>query len=176
MLWKRRNVNHIWYTIIIEDTGRQTISKREYVEIWEHILVKVTDSRENSWIKNMITSKSNKDSTKQLFDDATAGKSVKEDSSNLKLVVIIFAVVSLLVIIVKIIVFAVFHKKVAKAFRPTDDGKEDSADILHPQNWQAMSSGSKTELLASDMLNPALMGTIQGRGSTLIPLNKDSST
>ncbi|XP_052068574.1 uncharacterized protein LOC127707868 [Mytilus californianus] len=135
--------------------------------------------------------KATEDSTKQLFDDATLlvtlgndtsvtpppiGKSVKEDSGNLKLVVIILAVVFLLIIIVIIIVFVVYHKKVAKAVRPTDDGKEGSADISHSQNWQAMSSGSKTELLASDMLNPALMATIQGRGNTLVPLTKDSAT
>ncbi|CAG2211142.1 unnamed protein product [Mytilus edulis] len=131
------------------------------------------------------------DSAKQLFDDATllvtlgngtsvtpppVGKSVDNNSGNLKLVIIILAVVFLLIIIVIIIVFVVYHKKVAKAVRPTDDGKEGSADISHSQNWQAMNSGSKTELLASDMLNPALMATPDGRGNTLLPLTKDSAT
>ncbi|XP_071131585.1 protocadherin-15-like [Mytilus edulis] len=135
--------------------------------------------------------KATEDSAKQLFDDATllvtlgngtsvtpppVGKSVNDDTGNLKLVIIILAVVSLLIIIVIIIVFVVYHKKVAKAVRPADDGKEGSADISHSQNWQAMNSGSKTELLASDMLNPALMATPDGRGNTLLPLTKDSAT
>lgn len=106
-----------------------------------------------------------------LGNDTTApplvGKTIKDDeSSNLKLALIILGVLALLIIIGIIVVFYVYHKKVAKAVKPSDDDTDIS--ISHSQNWQ----GSKAELLAGDMLNPAVLANMQGAP----PLTKDSAT
>lgn len=84
--------------------------------------------------------------------------------------------IAAIIIIAIIIIFVVYYKKKTKSVSPKDDGTERSDDISHSQKWPAMTSGSKTELLASDILNPAYMATLQGRGNTLPPLTKDSAT
>lgn len=110
-----------------------------------------------------------------LGNDTTAppqvGQAVgNDDSSNLKLALIILGVLALVIIIGILVVFFVYHKKVAKAVRPSDDYTD--TPISHSQNWQ----GSKAELLAGDMLNPAVTANVEGRGNTLPPLTKDSAT
>jgi hypothetical protein len=64
---------------------------------------------------------------------------------------IIIPVIAAIIIITIIIIFVVYHKKKTKSVSPKDDGTERSDDISHSQKWPAMTSGSKTELLASDM-------------------------
>lgn len=136
------------------------------------------------YITGVLIIKATENSPKGLSEIATVLVTLGNDTTTVKikgpkessLLLIIIPVIAAIIIIAIIIIFVVYHKKKTKSVSPKDDGTERSDDISHSKNWPAMTSGSKTELLASDMLNPAYMATLQGRGNTLPPLTKDSAT